>query len=314
MNGTILLTGGTRGLGYATLEALLRADPSRHVILPARNLTAARAVTARLTAKYESKVSGSTNLHLVECDLGDLASIRKAAAEIGELLDQPGIPPLQVLAANAGVQRWREYATTADGFEVTFGTNLLGHYLLVRLLTERISRPGRIVLVSSSTHWGDFRHTWGMVAAPRWDAAEALARPAESARVASRAAATSAYSTSKLALIYLTHELARRLPEGVDVYSYNPGLIPGTGLAREAPGITMFLSRTVFQSVRLLPGAVGARTSGAELAETLTGPPPAPTGAYLDRGHPVDSSPESYDPDRERQLWLDSAHLVEIEP
>ena len=327
MDGSILITGGTRGLGFATVRALLREDAGRHLIIPVRNLTTARRALAQLTAQLAPATSGSDgktsselgNLHLVECDLGDLASIRRATAAIGELLDDPGVPPLRAVAANAGIQLWRDPAQTADGFEMTFGTNLLGHYLLIRLLTEQtaglasgpVMSQGRIILVTSSTHWGDFQHTWGMVAPPRWGPVESLARPATPAP-SNRKATTSAYSTSKLGLIYLTHELARRLPPEFEVYSYNPGLIPGTGLAREAPAIVQFLSRTFFQSVRMLPGSVGARKSGAELAQALTGPSPARSGDYLDRGHLADSSPESYDPEREKELWEVSAELVGI--
>lgn len=327
MDGSILITGGTRGLGFATVRALLREDAGRHLIIPARNLSTAREALAQLTAQLAPATGGGDrkkgsdlgNLHLVECDLADLASIRRGAAAIGELLDQPGVPPLRALAANAGIQRWREPGQTADGFEMTFGTNVLGHYLLIRLLTERatgrasgrVMEQGRVILVTSSTHWGDFQHTWGVVAPPRWGSVESLARPATPAP-SNRKAATSAYSTSKLGLIYLTHELARRLPPEYEVFSYNPGLIPGTGITREAPAIARFLGRTFFQSVRMLPGAVGARTSGTELARTLTGPSPARSGDYLDRGRLADSSPESHDPKRELELWEVGARLVGI--
>lgn len=305
MNDTILVTGGTRGLGRGAALALLRADPRRHLILPVRNPAAGRAVAAQLATR-----SGNDNVHLVECDLANLASIRASAKQIERVLDDPAAPPLRGLLANAGVQRWRAPGRTEDGFEVTFATNVLGHYLLIRLLTHRLTAPGRVVLVSSSTHWGDLRHTWGLVAPPHWDAVEALARlqPA-----ATRKDATAAYSTSKLALIYLTHELARRLPDGIDAYSYSPGVIPGTGLTREAPAIARFLGRTVFHAVRVLPGAVGANASGAELAAALTGPAPASTGSYLDRGRPAESSPQSHNPAREQELWVTAARLVGLD-
>lgn len=138
MSDTTFVTGGTRGLGYATTEALLRHDPGRHVVLAVRDPAAGNEVAARLAA-----ATGNSNIHLVACDLASLDSIRAAATSLEKVLDD-GLPPLRGLLANAGIQRLDTTGRTRDGYELTFATNVLGHYLLVRLLLDRLVTPARV--------------------------------------------------------------------------------------------------------------------------------------------------------------------------
>jgi NAD(P)-dependent dehydrogenase (short-subunit alcohol dehydrogenase family) len=121
-----------------------------------------------------------------------------------------------------------------DGFESTFAVNVLANHLFVRLLEDRFVAPAPIVITASDTHFGDFRHNMGMVPGPVWRSPEALARTGAFAEPETTTSGRTAYSTSKLAAIYLVHEYARRLPAGIDVVAYNPGFVPGTDLARNA--------------------------------------------------------------------------------
>ena len=75
-------------------------------------------------------------------DLASLASVRRFSEELARRLNAAELPPLHALVCNAGVQGAR--ALTADGFEMTFGVNHLGHYLLVNLLLPSLTAPARI--------------------------------------------------------------------------------------------------------------------------------------------------------------------------
>jgi protochlorophyllide reductase len=83
-------------------------------------------------------------------NLASLASVRSAAGALGDRR-------LGGLVCNAGVQIVDGFRRTEDGYEETFATNHLGHFLLTTLLLDRFSEPARIVVVSSGTHYGPFR-------------------------------------------------------------------------------------------------------------------------------------------------------------
>ncbi len=192
---------------------------------------------------------------------------------------------------------------TEDGLEATFTVNVLANHLLLRLLGDRFAVPSRIVITVSDTHFGDLRHNLGMVPGPVWHSPDMLARPGAFADPASTRAGRRAYSTSKLATIHLVHEYARRLPAGVEILSYNPGFVPGTDLTRNAGPLTRFAVRRIAPLFTVTPLATDAETAGARLAAVATGELEAATGSYVDRDRVADSSPASYDPGRERELW-----------
>ncbi|WP_151478737.1 SDR family NAD(P)-dependent oxidoreductase [Streptomyces albicerus] len=301
--GTVLLTGAGRGLGRVTALTLLRERPDLHLVVAVRSDPVGLA--ARLAAE-----TGSPRVRGVACDLGSLGSVRQAADTVRELLDAGELPPLRAVVANAGMQAVTATDRTADGFEVTFGTNVLGHHLLIRRLMDRLTAPGRIVLVGSGTHFGDFRHSWGLVPPPRSAPVAELALPWTTPDAHTAKAGRSAYAASKLATVHLAHELDRRTPKGIDVYTYDPGLMPGTGLAREAGPLGRLLWNSLLHLTRVHPSSTNPRASGRKLAEVAVGAPAAPSGSYLDRGRPVRSAPASYDPAREAELWEEAERLV----
>src|SRR5262249_3303476 len=136
------------------------------------------------------------------------------------------LPPLHAVVCNAGLQVVSGIERTADGVETTFGVNHLGHFALVQGLLDVLARPARIVVVSSGTH--DPTKPRGMPP-PRYPSAAALAHPAESADVDGRRR----YTTSKLCNVLYAYELDRRLGDDVTVNAFDPGLMPGSGLARD---------------------------------------------------------------------------------
>lgn len=299
-NRTIVLTGVTRGFGREAVESLIRERPRDHYVVLARRDSKGLAVEL-------AEATGTPEITGVDCDLASLAEIKRAVEEILRGLDTGRLPPLGGFLGNAGLTVTTTEERTADGYEITFGVNVLSHYLLVRRLLPRFTGPGWIVLTSSDCHFGEFRYTLGATPAPRWDTPERLATPrAGGAREASRA-----YATSKLGVIYLTHALTRRLPENVGVYSYNPGLVTGTDFFRHAPGPVRSLLNGFFRLQRVLGRGMTAQQAGTRLAETILTELTAPTGSYLDRGRDVPSSPESHDEAREEELWREAARLVD---
>ncbi|MEV0357559.1 SDR family NAD(P)-dependent oxidoreductase [Nocardia sp. NPDC050697] len=279
------MTGATGGIGRIAAEHLL-TEPDLHLVVLARDPAT---VDPRATA--------------IPADLRSPASIRAAAERITTLLDRGDLPPLRGFAGNAGIQYTNATTTGPDGFEATFTVNVLANHLLLRGLERHFAAPARIVLTGSDTHFGDLSHNLGLVPAPVWRDPRTLARPAAFRRPASTAAGRTAYSTSKLAVQYLVHEWARRLPAGVGIVSYNPGFVPGTGLARHAGAVERLVARRVLPALTRTPFATDLPTAGARLAAVLLGRVTAPTGGYIDRDRAADSSPESYDERRERELF-----------
>lgn len=136
---TAIITGSNGGLGFETARELARK--AAHVVMAVRDLdkgTAARESIAR--------EAPGASLELVALDLGSLASVRAAATSI---LDTH--PVIDILVNNAGVMGI-PHRTTSDGFEMQFGINYLGHFVLTALLSPAVMRSesGRIVSITSS--------------------------------------------------------------------------------------------------------------------------------------------------------------------
>lgn len=193
----VLITGANSGIGRATTEAL--AARGATVWLACRSEQRTRAVIERIAA-----ATGNPRLRFLPLDLGDLTSVRSCA----ETFLAEG-RPLHVLINNAGLAGQR--GLTASGFELMFGTNHIGPFLLTSLLLERLrsGAPARIVNVASGAHRD----------APGIDFA-AVRRPTRSRT------GMAEYAVSKLANVLHAQELARRLAgTGVSAYSLHPGVV-----------------------------------------------------------------------------------------
>ena len=315
---TVVITGGNSGLGYACARALLRASPPWHVVLACRDL--GRASTAVETLR-EAAAPGA-QVEAMALDLASLASVRAFSAELERRLTAGELPPLHGLVCNAAMQGAKVF--TVDGFEATFGVNHLGHYLLVNLLLPSLAKPARIAVVASGVH--DPAQLEAVpsagVPAPAWNATAALARgelgPA-AAKDDANADRGRRYSTSKLANVYFTYRLALRLPEGITVNAFDPGLMPGTGLAREYSAPLRWIWNSVMPKVlplmRLLitKNIHTPEASGAALARLITDPALASTnGKYFEGLQEIRSSVDSYDEGRAAELWESSATLTGI--
>jgi NAD(P)-dependent dehydrogenase (short-subunit alcohol dehydrogenase family) len=137
----ILVTGVSAGLGVETARSL--AAHGAQVVGAARDLTKAEAATAQVRKDADA---GGGSLELIQLDLADLKSVRACA---DQLLKKG--KPFDVIIANAGVMA-APFSHTSDGFETQFGTNHLGHFVLVNRIASLIPTGGRLVNVTSAGH------------------------------------------------------------------------------------------------------------------------------------------------------------------
>ncbi len=222
----------------------------------------------------------------LELDLASLASVRAARAAAAEDLD--------AVICNAGLQITDGLTLTEDGFEETFQVNVLGHVALVDALLERPNPPRTLIWIGSATH--DPSQPTGLPD-PSDNSVEVIARPASEP---SRAAGTEGrrrYATAKLLTTALAGAYARER-DAVHVACFDPGLMPGTGLARTYPRVLRAVWSAATRPLALLPFASTPRVSGEALAGlALERPPPGPSGAVLDyRLRPAAHSARAADP------------------
>ena len=305
MTTTVIVTGGHAGIGGACTRHLVAAG--RHVVVASRDLERARRELGDLAGRVE----------LRPLDLAALASVR----DFTDLLVASAAdrPPLRALICNAGVQIVGAPERSADGFELTYAVNHLAHYLLVRRLLPHLTAPARIVMLGSGTH--DPAQKTG-IAPPRYRGGRALAEPDAESLAADGPLRTGhrAYSTSKLCNIMFTYGLAERLrADGSDATSnaYDPGLVPGTGLARQYGAAARFLfTRVAPALVPVMKPFFHAQTlddAGRNLARMVTEPSLAGvSGTYIAGTKPIRSSAESYDAAKQRDLWGESAVLTQV--
>lgn len=287
---TVVITGGTSGLGRECAR-VLAADPRWTVVVTGRDADRAQTEAAAIGARAAT------------LDLGALASVAHFADEFRG----SGLPPLRALVCNAGLQFTRR-SYTEDGVEATFGVNHLGHVALVQALLNDLTAPARIVFVTSGTHNPD--QFTGMPD-PLDTNVRDLAYPPEPTESAQRDGRRR-YSTSKLANLQTTYELARQFEaRSITVNAFDPGLMPGTGLARDAGAAAQLLWRTVARGLVLLPGVNTPHRSGEDLAWLVTDPSlDEITGRHFVGRTTKPSSKASYDRDAQRALYTDSLELL----
>lgn len=282
---TAVVTGANTGLGLETAKAL--AAKGAHVVLAVRNLTKGQAAV-----DWISRSVKDADLELQRLDLGSLASVREAADELKDKHDR-----IDLLINNAGVMTPPK-ETTADGFELQFGTNHLGHFALTGLLIERLLpvTGSRIVTVSSVGH----RFSRGI----RFD-------DLQWERSYNR---LQAYGQSKLANLLFTYELQRRLiGQRTAALAAHPGG-SDTELARHLPGPVQRavpLLRPLFQEAAM--GALPTLRAATD-PSALGGQYYGPDGLGEQKGHPklVTSNEQSYDMEVQRRLWAVSEELTGV--
>jgi NAD(P)-dependent dehydrogenase (short-subunit alcohol dehydrogenase family) len=299
--GTIVVTGASSGLGLELARLLAAARFA--VILACRDGARGERARAEVVARAGAHPDA---VRVAALDVSDLGSVRRFAA---------GVSAIDGLVCNAGVQILGEVRRNERGVEETFATNHLGHFLLARLLLPAMRPQSRIVFVSSNTH--DPKRCTGMPA-PSVDLA-GLATGAAFEGEPPTQAGRRRYTSSKLCNVLCAYELARRLaalgdPKGVRVYAFDPGLMPGTGLAREYGPAARWAWRTLMPLATALPNVNAVATSARRLADLATGPSPGDSGTYVSCGRATRSSDASYDEALATRLWDLSSRLAGVSP
>jgi NAD(P)-dependent dehydrogenase (short-subunit alcohol dehydrogenase family) len=276
-----LITGGNSGIGFATATKL--AKHGFHVILASRNQKTSTQAISRIR-----DIHPDASLESIPLDLSSFASVRQCAAAFQE----KGYP-LHVLINNAGGSVPGEQASfSPDGYELTLATNHLGHFLLTNLLLDNLIRsaPSRVITVSSQLHVPGY----GMGPAPDFDFENLDGKEYYNSRVF--------YKNSKLANIWFTYELQRRLSNsGVTSLAVCPGFVPQAIGSRRTNPFERFLYLNIMTRMPFARSLDQA--SDAYLAVATDPRFENLGGKFIVDGKDTQSSEESYDEEKAKKLW-----------
>jgi NAD(P)-dependent dehydrogenase (short-subunit alcohol dehydrogenase family) len=304
MNGTVIITGPTGGLGKALALEMAKRPESRRpdLLLVGRK-------GEKLTAILKMVRDAGATAYEVPCDFSRLSDVRAAADAVKTILASGKVRPLHALVANAGLMSMDTRTTSVDGYEMTFAVNYLAHAQLIGDLIGSFVVPARIVLVGSDTYYlNTFRRILHVPQAQWRDPIE-LARPAAADVNPSAKVAGIAYSNSKLAILYYAHELQRHVSQGVNVIVFEPGWMPGTGLGRGAGAALESIGRALGR----LPGVATPAKSAPAFASVVLDEKWSHLrdGAYVIIQKETELMPFAHDTKRERRLWEATQELLE---
>ncbi|KAE9377700.1 NAD(P)-binding protein [Stipitochalara longipes BDJ] len=301
---TVVITGATSGVGYQCALAIARKHPSYLIIIASR--------TDNGSAESINRTLSQTNTIFHPLDLSSLSNIRTFCTHFSS----SPYAPISHLVLNAILQFTdRDIHRTADGFETTFGIAHLGHALLFHLLFPYFAPTARVLVTTSGTH--DPEQKTGMPEA-KFTSAEKIARP--DAKEAGVVKGRTRYTTTKLCNVLWTYALARRFAKmsvgerKLSVVTFDPGLMPGTGLAREASGVEQFVWHRVMPHMlgpmRLAFGTKNVHTtkeSGDNMAFVVLGEGEVVKGTnglyFENHGETRKSSKVSYEEAKQEELW-----------
>jgi len=273
---TIVVTGATDGIGEVTARELAKAGAA--VTIVGRN-----AVKGESVVKELRTAAGHDRVEFVQGDLLTLKGVRGAAETLKGRLKS-----IDVLLNNAGAA-FVKRGVTEDGIEQTFALNHLGYFLMTSLLLDVLkARPSaRVVNVASGAHFGAKLDLGDLQNAKSYSGWRA-------------------YQQSKLANVYFTYELARRL-EGTNVTAncLHPGFV-ASRFGDNNKGVVA----TIFGFIKSI--AAISEEEGAKTSIYLAGSPEVArvSGKYFDKCKAVSSSSVSYDEGVARELWRVSETLV----
>ena len=300
--GTVLITGGTSGLGYEAALHITQKAPEWYIILASR--TNSEYVHERLNEIHGHNAISYQPL--------DLASQNNIYAFVRDFASK-GHPPITALLLNGGLQLNAGLEYSEDGIEKTFAINHVGHALLFFLLRPYLADGCRIIITASGTHDPEMKT---MVPDAIYNTAEQLAHPTPDQIRKYRG--RQVYATSKLCNVLWTYGLHRRLVKGTPqsggakwtVTAFDPGLMPGTGLARDASAIQRFIWHSVLTRFlpllrRLItPNIHTTEESGDALADLVVYEVGECTnGVYMEGQQEIRSSKASYDEAKQEDLW-----------
>jgi NAD(P)-dependent dehydrogenase (short-subunit alcohol dehydrogenase family) len=276
-----MITGGNSGIGFATASKL--AAHGFHVIMASRNQQTSAQAIARIHAQ-----TPHASVESIPLDLASFAAVRQCAAAF-----QAKGYPLHVLINNAGGSiPGKQARFTADGFEMTLGTNHLGHFLFTNLLLDTLTRsaPARVITVSSQLH----NPAYAGGKPPDFDYNNLKGEKYYDANVF--------YRNSKLANMWFTYELQRRLTgTGVTSNAVCPGFVPAAIADRRTSPVERFLYK---QILARMPFARSLEQASTSYMVAATDPGLEGVGGkFIVDGKERRSSEESYDEQKARRLW-----------
>jgi NAD(P)-dependent dehydrogenase (short-subunit alcohol dehydrogenase family) len=276
-----IITGPTSGIGRRTAFELARYGT---VVLVGRDRGRLDAVRRSIERKGQHAVS-------ITCDLSDLASVRRAAAQI-VALDLP----IAGLVNNAGIFQMRP-TKNALGWDMTFATNHLGPFALTEALVPHLPDGSNVVFVGSATEDPERKAAVATgFRGGRYISAEASAR-GEWEPGGSAMPGGDAYATSKQCSIATALAFARETPR-LRFNAFEPGVNPGTGLGREANVYLRFLLKNVLPMLAPFMKHWSNPKRAARVATRIVMNPSDQTGLYYDdSGHPMPGSDRVRDPD-----------------
>jgi NAD(P)-dependent dehydrogenase (short-subunit alcohol dehydrogenase family) len=272
-NRTVLITGATSGIGKATAIGLAKAGAT--IVFTSRNVEKGKSARDEI-----EKTSGNSGIHMMQCDLSSLESVRSFCKEF-----IAHHPALHVLINNAGVWDFKR-RESQDGIENILAVNLFAPFLLTNLLLDHLkkSAPARIINVSSGLHFGTMNFN--------------------DIEFKRKFSGFNAYRQSKLGIILFTRLLSKKLEgTGVTVNAVHPGMV-STDLGRDAGLVTGWIFKLMGKS-----SEQGAATSiylaGSPEAETVT-------GEYFTNCKPGKASNQSHDMAAAEKLWNIAAEYVQL--
>uniref|UniRef100_A0A8C9WAG9 Polyprenol dehydrogenase n=1 Tax=Scleropages formosus TaxID=113540 RepID=A0A8C9WAG9_SCLFO len=277
-----IVTGGAKGMGYETARHL--TSLGMHVVIAGNSEEEGLAAVRKIR---EENSKGK-----VEFQFLDLSSLKSVRQFVRMFKDRR--LPLHILVNNAGVMLVPE-RQTEDGFELHFGLNYLGHFLLTNLLLDTLKQSGshdscaRVVTVSSATHYVGVLNL-------------------EDLQSRSCYCAHGAYAQSKLALVLFSYHLQQKLTAGgfpVTVNVVDPGMV-NTDLYQNLCSPAQLVKRPVAWLLFRTPAEGASTAIYAAASPTMEGV----GGCYLYNGQRAQSSIISYDEDLQAQLWRQSCTLV----
>ena len=278
-----VITGANSGIGYETALAL--AGKGATTILACRSQSKGETAVAQIRRQFPQAPA-----ELMPLDLADLAAVRHFAVALQERIDR-----LDLLINNAGVMA-PPFGQTADGFELQFGVNHLGHFALTGLLLDLIKRASgsRVVTVSS------LMHRRGQIDFDNLNGERGYNRAA-------------AYGQSKLANLLFTYELQRKL-DSAQIDTLSVAAHPGwaaTNLQQHSRPVN-FMNRFLAQSA-----AMGALPTlyAATAPDVQGGDYYGPGRRFESVGYPrkVASNGRSHDTAVATRLWAISEQLTGVE-